>query len=134
MGFCMNFSLLPKPFIPRLPRELRSWQRWTSPETRLPQDGNLNVQLEKRSFEIRVSTFPTIYGENVVLRLLDQTSSLMKLEDLGFSEEMFSQYKTTDSKAKRHSPCHRSDRKREDHDSLCLAESNQFNGEEHHYD
>jgi type II secretory ATPase GspE/PulE/Tfp pilus assembly ATPase PilB-like protein len=57
-------------------------------ETRLPQDGNFNVKMEKRGFEIRVSTFPTIYGENVVLRILDQTSPLFKLEDLGFSPEM----------------------------------------------
>jgi type II secretory ATPase GspE/PulE/Tfp pilus assembly ATPase PilB-like protein len=57
-------------------------------ETRLPQDGNFNVKMEKRGFEIRVSTFPTIYGENVVLRILDQTSPLLKLEDLGFSKDM----------------------------------------------
>jgi type IV pilus assembly protein PilB len=56
-------------------------------ETRSPQDGNFNVKLERRGFEIRVSTFPTIYGENVVLRILDQTSPLLKLEKLGFSEE-----------------------------------------------
>jgi type IV pilus assembly protein PilB len=57
-------------------------------ETRLPQDGNFNVKMEKRGFEIRVSTFPTIYGENVVLRILDQTSPLFKLEDLGFSKDI----------------------------------------------
>jgi len=44
-------------------------------------------------FEIRVSTFPTIYGENVVLRILDQTSPLLTLEDLGFSDEMLTQFK-----------------------------------------
>jgi type IV pilus assembly protein PilB len=49
--------------------------------------------MENRGFEIRVSTFPTIYGENVVLRILDQTSPLLTLEDMGFSEEMLAQYK-----------------------------------------
>jgi len=62
-------------------------------ETRLPQDGNFNAKLENRDFEIRVSTFPTIYGENVVLRLLDQTSSMMKLEDLGLTDEMLLRYR-----------------------------------------
>jgi type IV pilus assembly protein PilB len=62
-------------------------------ETRLPQDGNFNVKMEKRGFEIRVSTFPTIYGENVVLRILDQTSPLFKLEELGFSEETLNHFK-----------------------------------------
>jgi type IV pilus assembly protein PilB len=57
-------------------------------ETRLPQDGNFNVKLENRGFEIRVSTFPTIYGENVVLRILDQSSTLLKLGDLGFADDM----------------------------------------------
>jgi type IV pilus assembly protein PilB len=62
-------------------------------ETRLPQDGSFNVRLGDRSFDIRVSTFPTIYGENVVLRLLDQSSPLIQLEDLGFAEEMLTRYK-----------------------------------------
>jgi type IV pilus assembly protein PilB len=62
-------------------------------ETRLPQDGNFNVKIEERSFEIRVSTFPTIYGENVVMRVLDQTTALRKLEDLGFTDDMLARYK-----------------------------------------
>jgi type IV pilus assembly protein PilB len=62
-------------------------------ETRLPQDGNFNIRMENRGFEIRVSTFPTIYGENVVLRILDQSTPLLTLEDLGFSEEMLTQYR-----------------------------------------
>ncbi len=92
-GFLYEFLTLPKQIHLPLTSRIKVLAEMDIAETRLPQDGNLNVKLEKRSFEIRVSTFPTIYGENVVLRLLDQTSSLMKLEDLGFSDEMLPLYK-----------------------------------------
>ncbi|MFB3886010.1 MAG: GspE/PulE family protein [Thermodesulfobacteriota bacterium] len=87
-GFLYESLHLPKQIHPSLTSRIKILAEMDIAETRLPQDGNFNVKMEKRSFEIRVSTFPTIYGENVVLRILDQTSSLFKLEDLGFSEEM----------------------------------------------
>ncbi len=87
-GFLYEALTLPKQIHPSLTSRIKILAEMDIAETRLPQDGNFNVKMEKRSFEIRVSTFPTIYGENVVLRILDQTSPLFKLEDLGFSEEM----------------------------------------------
>ncbi len=111
-GFLYEFLTLPRQIHPPLTSRIKILAEMDIAETRLPQDGNLNVKLEKRSFEIRVSTFPTIYGENVVLRLLDQTSSLMKLEDLGFSEEMLLHYKQLIQKTEWHPPCYRTDRKR----------------------
>ncbi len=87
-GFLYESLTLPKQIHPSLTSRIKILAEMDIAETRLPQDGNFNVKMEKRSFEIRVSTFPTIHGENVVLRILDQTSSLFKLEDLGFSDEM----------------------------------------------
>lgn len=92
-GFLYEFLTLPKQVHPSLTSRIKVLAEMDIAETRLPQDGNLNVKLDNRAFEIRVSTFPTIYGENVVLRILDQTSSLMKLEDLGFTEDMLIRYK-----------------------------------------
>ena len=92
-GFLYESLTLPKPIHPALTSRIKILAEMDIAETRLPQDGNFNVKLEKRGFEIRVSTFPTIYGENVVLRILDQTSTLFKLEDLGFSEEVLSHFK-----------------------------------------
>jgi len=92
-GFLYEFLTLPKQVHPSLTSRIKVLAEMDIAETRLPQDGNLNVKLDNRGFEIRVSTFPTIYGENVVLRILDQTSSLMKLEDLGFTENMLIRYK-----------------------------------------
>jgi type IV pilus assembly protein PilB len=92
-GFLYEILSLPKAIHPSLVSRVKVLAEMDIAETRLPQDGNFNVKMEKRSFEIRVSTFPTIYGENVVLRILDQTSPLLELKDLGFSEEMFPNYR-----------------------------------------
>lgn len=92
-GFLYESFILPKAVHPALTARIKILAEMDITETRLPQDGNFNIRMENRGFEIRVSTFPTIYGENVVLRILDQTSPLLTLEDLGFSEEMLVQFK-----------------------------------------
>ncbi|MEW6074806.1 MAG: ATPase, T2SS/T4P/T4SS family [Candidatus Omnitrophota bacterium] len=53
-------------------------------EKRLPQDGSFVVKIENRPIDIRVSLIPTIYGEKVVLRLLDRTQVVLDLNLLGF--------------------------------------------------
>jgi type IV pilus assembly protein PilB len=63
-------------------------------ESRAPQDGRCHINMEGKEIEVRISTFPTIYGENVVLRILDQTTALMGLEDLGFSTEASRSYES----------------------------------------
>jgi len=55
-------------------------------EKRLPQDGRIMLDIGGRPIDFRVSTLPGIYGESVVLRILDKTSMLKSLEDLGFLE------------------------------------------------
>jgi len=82
----------PKQVQPALASRLKILAGMDSAETRLPQDGNFNVTLEQRSFEIKVSTFPTIYGEGLVLRILDQTRVRFTLDELGFSGEMLDQF------------------------------------------
>ncbi|PIQ89086.1 MAG: type II secretion system protein GspE [Candidatus Omnitrophica bacterium CG11_big_fil_rev_8_21_14_0_20_42_13] len=62
-------------------------------ERRLPQDGRFQIKMEGREIDIRVSCMPTIYGENVVLRLLDTASALLSLEELGFSEKLLIEYR-----------------------------------------
>jgi len=56
-------------------------------EKRLPQDGRIRLKVADRDFDIRVSTLPTSFGERVVLRLLDKTSVLLGLEEVGLSPE-----------------------------------------------
>ncbi len=57
-------------------------------ERRLPQDGRVNVMLEGRKIDLRVSTFPTTKGEKTVIRVLDTRGVSLKLEDLGFAEDI----------------------------------------------
>ncbi len=52
--------------------------------TRTPQDGRFNIREASREVGVRVSTFPTIHGEKVVLRLLDKSTSLYGIDNLGF--------------------------------------------------
>ncbi|MBW1741404.1 MAG: Flp pilus assembly complex ATPase component TadA [Deltaproteobacteria bacterium] len=54
---------------------------------RVPQDGRFDVSIEGKEVGIRVSTFPTYHGENVVMRLLDKTTSLYGLDKIGLLEE-----------------------------------------------
>lgn len=56
-------------------------------EKRLPQDGSFGVKKGNRLVDIRVSTLPTIYGEKVVMRILDRSMTPLQLEQLGFSKE-----------------------------------------------
>ncbi len=53
-------------------------------ERRLPQDGRIKVRVEGREIDLRISTVPTLYGESVVMRLLDKQTGLLGLEQLGF--------------------------------------------------
>ena len=53
-------------------------------EKRLPQDGRIQVRVGEKAIDLRVSTIPTVHGESVVMRILDKTSLMLGLPDLGF--------------------------------------------------
>lgn len=61
-------------------------------ERRAAQDGRFQMKMESRAIDIRVSVMPTIYGENVVMRLLDRSSAVLSLSQLGFSFEVLEKY------------------------------------------
>ncbi|MBC7840863.1 MAG: type II/IV secretion system protein [Gemmatimonadaceae bacterium] len=62
-------------------------------EKRLPQDGRFSVKVKDRSIDVRMATMPVQYGESVVMRLLDQSNSLMTLEQLGMPDGMLSKFR-----------------------------------------
>lgn len=62
-------------------------------ESRAPQDGRFQASYEGREVDLRVSTLPTVYGENIVMRLLDKSSLVLNLEDLGLGERMLARMK-----------------------------------------
>ncbi|MFA5516808.1 MAG: type II secretion system ATPase GspE [Desulfuromonadales bacterium] len=57
-------------------------------EKRLPQDGRFRVRIAGKDVDVRVSTLPTAFGERVVMRLLDKTSNVLSLEDIGMGPGM----------------------------------------------
>lgn len=56
-------------------------------ERRLPQDGRIKLKLRNRSIDLRVSTLPTLFGEKIVMRILDKSSLMLDLTQLGFEEK-----------------------------------------------
>ncbi len=67
-------------------------------ERRRPQDGRISLKVGRRSIDLRVSTLPTIYGEKVVMRILDTSQALLQLEDLGFLPDTETRYAEAFSK------------------------------------
>ena len=61
-------------------------------EKRLPQDGRTRTFAAQREVDLRISTFPTMYGENLVIRILDCSRGILKLQQLGFDKESFSMF------------------------------------------
>ncbi len=67
-------------------------------EKRLPQDGRIRIKIGKKELDMRVSTLPTVFGERVVIRLLDKSNKLLTLNELGFSSEDLEKYEEIISK------------------------------------
>src|SRR2546425_714209 len=61
-------------------------------ERRLPQDGRIKLRLMGREIDLRVSTLPTLYGESVVIRIIDRSSIVVTLGSLGFPEDTLAQF------------------------------------------
>jgi type IV pilus assembly protein PilB len=61
-------------------------------ERRIPQDGRIGLKVQNKSIDIRVATLPTVYGEKIVMRLLDKSSVLLQLQDLGFQPDNFRRF------------------------------------------
>ncbi|OQK16687.1 type II secretion system protein GspE [Methyloprofundus sedimenti] len=61
-------------------------------ERRLPQDGRIKIQMQGKEIDLRVSTTPTMYGESVVIRLLDKESVVFDFASLGFEESNLQQF------------------------------------------
>ncbi|BAW79696.1 general secretory pathway protein E [Candidatus Nitrosoglobus terrae] len=61
-------------------------------ERRLPQDGRIQLRIQGRELDLRVSTVPTLYGESVVLRLLDKGNVVLNFEALGFQDSTLERF------------------------------------------
>lgn len=64
-------------------------------ERRIPQDGRISMKVSGRTVDLRVATLPTVYGEKVVMRILDKGHALLRLEELGFLPETLSRFSSS---------------------------------------
>lgn len=84
----MNTSLtLPSKVHPAVVARIKILSEMRLDEKRKPQDGRFTTRIEGRKIDFRVSTFPTYFGEKVVMRLLDQEKGIKTLEQLGLSKK-----------------------------------------------
>lgn len=73
----------PKSVFPALVSRIKLMAQMDIANSRVPQDGRFTATLDSHEVNVRVSTIPTIYGENVVMRLLNMSGNILTLEELG---------------------------------------------------
>jgi len=86
-GLLYDMLSPPKHIQSALTSRIKIMAKMNIAEKRLPQDGRIEVKIGDKNIDIRVSTIPTAFGERVVLRLLDKTSILLQVSDLGMPRE-----------------------------------------------
>lgn len=92
-GALTEVEAFPKRIQPAVISRIKIMSRLNIAERRLPQDGRIKLRVSGREIDLRVSTIPTIYGESIVMRILDRESVLVGLAYLGFPEETLEEYK-----------------------------------------
>jgi len=78
----------PQSLAPRIAARLKVMSRMDIAERRVPQDGRIKMRLSKtKAIDFRVNTCPTLFGEKLVLRILDASSAMMGIDHLGYEPE-----------------------------------------------
>ncbi len=72
---------------PALVSRIKILSRMDIAERRLPQDGRFQIRMDNRTVDFRVSSLPTIFGEKIVMRILDKSALLLELDKLGFEPD-----------------------------------------------
>jgi len=89
-GVLQNSHNLPKNLQEALVSRIKILSNLDIAEHRIPQDGQMHIKLKNgKEVDMRVSTLPSAFGENVVLRILDRSAALMDLQNLGFEEDNY---------------------------------------------
>ncbi|GAB5414766.1 MAG: type IV-A pilus assembly ATPase PilB [Congregibacter sp.] len=92
-GVLMEVVRPPRNLAPRLAARLKVMSQMDISERRLPQDGRIQMKLSRnRAIDFRVNTLPTLFGEKIVLRILDPTSAQMGIDALGYEEDQKAMY------------------------------------------
>jgi type IV pilus assembly protein PilB len=95
-GILQEVSKPPTNLASRLSARLKVMSNMDIAERRVPQDGRIKLKVsEKRSIDFRVNTLPTLWGEKIVLRILDPTSATIGVDALGFEPDQKEIYMST---------------------------------------
>ena len=92
-GSLHEIMQLPPQFLPTIPARIKLMAKLDIAEKRLPQDGRIQVRTKTKMVDVRVSLVPTIHGEKVVMRLLDQGGSTPDLSQVGMELEQLELFK-----------------------------------------
>ena len=92
-GLLTQVCTLHSSYWPAICVRLKVMSEMNIAECRKPQSGRITFYLGPREIDLRVSSHPTIHGENMVVRILDKSRSLLPLEGLGYAEEIIDQLK-----------------------------------------
>ena len=93
-GILHKITTQPISFAPRITARIKIISKLDIAERRIPQDGRVKLKISKnKAYDFRVSTLPTVYGEKVVMRILDSSAANLDLTTLGFTEEQLAMYK-----------------------------------------
>ncbi len=92
-GALRDYLDLPKVSAPSVVARIKILGNLDIAERRLPQDGRVRFKKGNIDIDLRLSTLPTVYGEKVVMRLLQKAANIPEIEDLGFSSYNFSRFK-----------------------------------------
>ena len=91
-GLMRNVLTVPRELQSSVISRLKIMGGMNIAERRVPQDGRANVRIKSREIDLRLSTLPTIYGESVVVRLLDKTSALLDPKGIGLYGDNLDKY------------------------------------------
>jgi type IV pilus assembly protein PilB len=93
-GILMELMKAPKSIQSELLSRLKIMAQMDISEKRLPQDGRIKVKVKDTGIDLRVSSLPTMYGEKIVIRILDKSRLQLSLEQVGFDGELLDLFKT----------------------------------------
>ncbi|MBW2708737.1 MAG: Flp pilus assembly complex ATPase component TadA [Deltaproteobacteria bacterium] len=85
-GMLFDELILSKERLPSVASRMKILADMDITERRLPQDGGTKIRVYGKTVDLRLSFLPTVYGQSIVIRLLNKENGLMRLEDMGFLE------------------------------------------------
>ena len=91
-GILHNFEAPPKKLNSALCTRIKIMAKLDISERRLPQDGRIKLKVHGKDIDMRVSTLPTLYGESLVIRILDRGNLTVELEKMGFPKPELEQF------------------------------------------